>query len=53
MLHLLGEGWLKLPSPLDAVMNSSMESLIMACCGVGVKVHLGPHVGFEGLMNNN
>jgi hypothetical protein len=34
VLRLLGEGWLKLPSPLDAMRNSSVESSIVACCGV-------------------
>jgi hypothetical protein len=34
VLHRLGEGWLKLPSPFDAVRNSSVESSIMAHCRV-------------------
>jgi hypothetical protein len=34
MLHRLGEGWSQLPSPLDAVGNSSVESSIMAHCRV-------------------
>jgi hypothetical protein len=34
VLHRLGEEWPKLPSPLDAVRNSSLESLTVAHCGV-------------------
>jgi hypothetical protein len=34
MPRLLGEGGPKLPSPLDAVRNSSTESSIMTHCGV-------------------
>jgi hypothetical protein len=33
MMCYLGEGWLKLLSPLDIVRNSSMESSIVAHCG--------------------
>jgi hypothetical protein len=33
-LHLLGEGRLKLPSPLDAVRTSSTETSMMVCHGV-------------------
>jgi hypothetical protein len=35
MPRLLGQGRPKLPSPLDAVRNSSVESFIMAHHGVG------------------
>jgi hypothetical protein len=35
MLCHLGEGWPKLPSLLDAVRNSSVETSIVAHCGVG------------------
>jgi hypothetical protein len=34
MLRCLGEGWSKLPSPLDTVRNSSMESSIVVYSGV-------------------
>jgi hypothetical protein len=34
VLRRLGEGWQKLPPPLDAVRNSSAESSIVAHCGV-------------------
>jgi hypothetical protein len=34
VLHCLGERWLKFPSPLDAMRNSSGESSVMACYGV-------------------
>jgi hypothetical protein len=39
---LLGEGRLELPSPLDAVRNSSVKSSIMACHGDGVHYELSP-----------
>jgi hypothetical protein len=32
VLRRLGKGWPKLPSPLDAMRNSSVESLIVAHC---------------------
>jgi hypothetical protein len=34
VLHHLGEGWLKLPSPPDTMRNSSVESSIVAHYGV-------------------
>jgi hypothetical protein len=34
VLRRLGEGWPRLPFLLDAVRNSSVESSIMALCGV-------------------
>jgi hypothetical protein len=34
VLRRLGEGWPKLPSLLDAMRNSSVESSILAHCGV-------------------
>jgi hypothetical protein len=34
VLRRLGEGWQKLPPPLDAMRNSSAESSIVAHCGV-------------------
>jgi hypothetical protein len=33
VLRCLGEGWLKLPFPLDTVSNSSVESSIVATAG--------------------
>jgi hypothetical protein len=41
-LCLLGEGRLKLPSPLDVVRNSSVESSIMARCGVDAPQQVEP-----------
>jgi hypothetical protein len=40
--RLLGEGSLELPSPLDAMKNSSTESSIMAHRGVGAPLHVEP-----------
>jgi hypothetical protein len=39
---LLGEGRLKLPSPLDAVRNSSVESSIMPRHGVDAPLQVEP-----------
>jgi hypothetical protein len=38
----LGERWSKLPSPLDTMRNSSVESLIMARCGVDAPWQVEP-----------
>jgi hypothetical protein len=42
MLHHLGEGWPKLPSPLDVVRNSLVESSIVARCGVDAPQRVEP-----------
>jgi hypothetical protein len=42
MLRLLGEGWPKLPSPLDAMRYSSMGSSIVARCGVDAPLRVKP-----------
>jgi hypothetical protein len=42
MLCHLGDGWLKLPSQLDAVRNSSVESSIVACYGVDAPLRVEP-----------
>jgi hypothetical protein len=42
MLCHQGEGWLKLSSPLNAVRNSSMESLIVAHYGVDAPLQVEP-----------
>jgi hypothetical protein len=42
VLRLLGEGWPKLPSLLDAVRNSSVESSIMARCEVDAPRQVEP-----------
>jgi hypothetical protein len=41
-MHRLGEGWPKLPSPLDVVRNSSVESSIVAHCGVDAPLRVEP-----------
>jgi hypothetical protein len=38
VLHFLGEGWPKLHSPLNSVRNSSVQSSIMARCGVDAQL---------------
>jgi hypothetical protein len=43
VLHHLGEGWLNLPSPLDAIRNSLVESSILAHCGVYAPTMSGAH----------
>jgi hypothetical protein len=42
VLRCLGEGWLKLPSPLDAVRNSLVESSIVARYGVDASLRVEP-----------
>jgi hypothetical protein len=42
VLRPLGEGWSKLPSLPDAMRNSSVESLIMACRGVDAPLRVEP-----------
>jgi hypothetical protein len=42
MLRHLGEGWSKIPSPLDVVRNSSVESSIVASCGVDAPQRVEP-----------
>jgi hypothetical protein len=42
VLHRLGEGWPKLPSPLDVVRNSSVESSIVVSCGVDAPLRVEP-----------
>jgi hypothetical protein len=42
MLRRLGEGWPRLPCPLDAVRNSSVESSTMARCGVDALLRVEP-----------
>jgi hypothetical protein len=42
VLRYLGKGWLKLPSPLDAVRNSLVESSIVACYGVDASLRVEP-----------
>jgi hypothetical protein len=42
VLHHLGERWPKLPSPLDAMRNSSVESSIMARYGIDAPVQVQP-----------
>jgi hypothetical protein len=38
VLHFLGEGWPKLHSPLNSVRNSSVQSSIVARCGVDAQL---------------
>jgi hypothetical protein len=40
--RLLGEGRPRPPSPLDAVRNSSVESSIMAHCGIDASLRVEP-----------
>jgi hypothetical protein len=40
VLCRLGEGWSKLPSPVNVVRSSSMESSIVAHCGVDARYEL-------------
>jgi hypothetical protein len=42
VLHRLGEGWLKLSSPLNAVRNFLVESSIMVHCGVDAPLRVKP-----------
>jgi hypothetical protein len=41
-MHRLGEGWPKLPFPLDVVRNSSVESSIVAHYGVDTPLRVEP-----------